>query len=194
MTKSRAEVVWRRAIFVGAALVLTACSGSSSSSSQPLSADAFGAKYKFADNQASGWTQTTDPTDPFPFGVYTDANLDQRIDGGNKLYLDRGMRVAMYQDLVGPNGSLCTVVAMDFVTGANATTMFTYQKDNKGAATAIPQHDVTVAIGESLITGITVFAHDQASYFELQLDGYSDQTAAAQAGAQLLGVLEGKTK
>ena len=85
-------------------------------------------------------------------------------------------------------------VAMDFVTGANATTMFTYQKDNKGAATAIPQHDVTVAIGESLITGITVFAHDQASYFELQLDGYSDQTAAAQAGAQLLGVLEGKTK
>jgi len=59
---------------------------------------------------------------------YTDANLNNRIDGGNEAYISRGMRLAMYQDMTGPDPNICTVVAMDFGTDASAKAMFDYEK------------------------------------------------------------------
>jgi hypothetical protein len=193
MFTSRLRAQGRQVAFVFVVMTLAACS--SSSGSGPLDATAFGSKLKFADNELSGWTQSTDPTDPYQYGVFTDQTLDQRIDGGNMVYIDRGMRVAMYQDLVGPSGSICTLVAMDFSTDAKANTMFTYQKDINGAATSISPYDGTVAIGNSLSTGLTAYAHFKASYFEVQLDGYgADPTVAIPVASQFLQALEKKNK
>lgn len=36
-------------------------------------------------------------------------------------------------------------------------------------------------MGYPCLTGITVYAHFGWAYFELQLDGYSDQTSSSQA-------------
>jgi hypothetical protein len=185
----------RRAMCGLAALILIGCSGSSGSgpSSTPLDPTAFGNKYKFADNEVSGWTQSTDPTDPFQYGVYSDADLDQRIDGGNMAYISRGMRVAMFQNLVGPAGTVCTVVAMDFSTADHATAMFNYEKDKTSAATAIPPYDDSTAIGYETLAGVTAYAHFKASYFETQVSGVADAAAGAEVGTQLLQVLESKT-
>jgi hypothetical protein len=187
----------RLAMWGLAALILIGCSGSSGSgpsNNTPLDPTAFGNKYKFADNEVSGWTQSTDPTDPFQYGVYSDADLDQRIDGGNMAYISRGMRVAMFQNLVGPAGAVCTVVAMDFGTADNATTMFNYEKDTTSAATAIPSYDASTAIGYETLSGVTAYAHFKTSYFETQVSGVADAAAGAEVGGKLLQVLASKTK
>jgi hypothetical protein len=180
-------------MFVLATLCLLGCSGGSNggSSGTPLDPTAFGNKYKFA-SEVSGWTQSTAPSDPYQYGVYSDADLDQRIDGGNIAYISRGMRVAMFQNLVGPADSSCTVVAMDFGTAENATTMFTYQKDSTGGTTPIPPYDAATAIGYETLSGVTAYAHFKASYFETQVSGVADAAAGAQISAQFLQVLESK--
>jgi hypothetical protein len=45
-----------------------------------------------------------------------------------------------------------------------------------------------------VIAGITAYAHIKASYFEVQLSGYTDDASAAKVAAQFLGVLKAKTK
>lgn len=151
----------------------------------------FGRKYKLADGEVTGWKQDTSST---AYSVWTSANLTDKIDGAADAYISRGCRFVMYQDLVGPDPSICTVTAMDFGTDAQATSMFTYQQEQTLAAVTIPSYDSAVAIGAEALTGVTVFAHFKASYFELQLDGYSDQTAATQAAQQFLDALKGKTR
>jgi hypothetical protein len=184
----------QRTMFVLATLCLLGCGGGGSNGSTPLDPSGFGNKYKFA-NEVSGWSQSTDPTDPYQYGVYSDADLDQRIDGGNMAYISRGMKLAMFQNLVGPAGALCTVVAMDFVTADNATTMFTYQKDHTGGTTPIPNYDAATAIGYETLAGVTAYAHFKASYFETQVSGnFANAAAAAEIGAQFLQVLESKSK
>jgi hypothetical protein len=162
-----------------------------------LSPAQFGQKYRFADNQLPGWKQAPAADDPAAFGVYASVDeLVARIDGAADAY--GGFRVAMFQDLVGPDPQVCSVVAMDFVTAANATEKFTYQKDN-GASTAIPGYDRSVAIASTNLTGITVYAHFNALYFELQMSGYMDQygnldlNRAISVAAQFLGVLKTRT-
>jgi hypothetical protein len=162
-----------------------------------LSAAQFGQKYRFADNQLPGWKQAPAADDPDAFDVYTGTDeLVARIDGAADSYY--GFRVAMFQDLVGPDPQTCNVVAMDFVTDAQATAKFAYQREN-GASTAIPGYDRSVAIASTDLAGITVYAHFKALYFELQMSGYLgsddnlDLNKATSAAAQFLGVLKTKS-
>jgi hypothetical protein len=160
-----------------------------------LDATAFGQKYKFADNEISGWTQ--DPTDPTAYAVYTgEAELIQRIDGAAGAYTDRGCRLGMYQDLVGLDSSIVEIIAMDYVTEAQATAMFTWKKQDQSATIQIPPYDPSVAIGSSGLSGLSVLAHFKASYFELQLSGYGEQKVTCSAcpvAKQFLDVLKSKT-
>jgi hypothetical protein len=152
---------------------------------------AFGNTYKISDNvEMPGWTQ--DPTTPLWTGRGTD--LSSIIDGGNVPYLQHGCLLAMYQSLVGPDPQICTLVAMDFGTAANATSMFTYEQQLTSADVPIPGYDASVAIGYSVLAGITAYAHINASYFEVQLSGYTDNASAAQVAAQFLNVMKTKTK
>ena len=162
-----------------------------------LAPTAFGQKFKFADNELSGWTQTPAADDPAAFDVYTSTDdLVGRIDGAADAY--DGFRVAVFQDLMGPDPQTCNVVTMDFVIDSKATDKFTYQKDN-GASTPIPGYDESVAIASTNLTGINVYAHFNALYFELQMSGYMDQSQnldlnkATSAAAQFLGVLKTKS-
>ena len=162
-----------------------------------LTPDAFGQKFKFADNELPGWTQASAADDPAAFDVYTSTDdLVARIDGAADAY--DGFRVAVFQDLMGPDPQTCNVVTMDFVTAAKATDKFTYQKDN-GASTTIPDYDGSVVIASTNLTGINVYAHFNALYFELQMSGYLgsddnlDLNKATSAAAQFLGVLKTKT-
>jgi hypothetical protein len=180
----------------GLALAAASCSGSSNASG-PLSPTAFGQKFKFADNALPGWTQAPASDDPAAFNVYTSTDdLVARIDGAADAY--EGFRVAVFQDLMGPDPQTCNVVTMDFVTAAKATDKFTYQKDN-GATTTIPGYDGTVATASTNLTGINVYAHFNALYFELQMSGYMDQSQnldlnkATSAAAQFLAVLKTKS-
>ncbi len=163
----------------------------SNKTSNTLDPNGFGNKYKFADNEISGWKQ--DPAaDPLWTGAGTD--LHNKIDGGESTYLNRGCLLAMYQNLAGPDPQGCTVVAMDFGTADNSTAMFTYEQQQTSASIQIPSFDATVAIAYPVLSGITVYAHIKATYFELQLDGFgSDQTSAAQMATQFLNVLKAKT-
>jgi hypothetical protein len=162
-----------------------------------LAPTAFGQKFKFADNELSGWTQTPAADDPAAFDVYTSTDdLVGRIDGAADAY--DGFRVAVFQDLMGPDPQTCNVVTMDFVIDSKATDKFTYQKDN-GASTPIPGYDESVAIASTNLTGINVYAHFKALYFELQMSGYLgsddnlDLNKATSAAAQFLGVLKTKS-
>lgn len=169
--------------------------GTNGGSSAALDPASFGQKYRFADNEIPGWTQSTDPTAKFPpYGVYSDATLEQRIDGGNLAYTSRGMRVAMYQDLVGPSDAQVTIVAMAFSSASNASTMFDYEVASSSATIAIPSYDQSTALAYPTLAGITTYAHVQASYFELKLTGIPDQTDAAQATQQFLQVLVRKSE
>ena len=56
--------------------------------------------------------------------------------------------------------------------------------------------EVSVAIGSSGLTGLSVLAYFKASYFELQLSGYGEQTSTCSAcpvAKQFLDVLKSKT-
>jgi len=172
------------------ALAWLACS-SSDNTTVAQDENSFGAKYKFVNQDVPGWSQDTGAT---AYSVWTAANLTDKIDGAAPEYTSRGCKFAMYQGLVGPDPSICTVVAMDFGTDTQATTMFDYKKQASSASAAIPQYDASVAIGYPGLTGITVYAHFKASYFELQLDGYSDQSSGSQAATSFLKVLEKKSK
>jgi hypothetical protein len=174
--------------------------GNATSTGQPdattqLNATAFGQKYRFADNEIDGWTM--DATDRTAYFIFTgDAELVARIDGAAGAYTDQGCRLGMYQDLVGPNSGIIEVVAMDYVTDAQATAMFTSKKQLQTATIPIPPYDVSVAIGISGLTGLTVLAHFKASYFELQLSGYGEQKvtcSACSVAKQFLDVLQSKT-
>jgi hypothetical protein len=172
----------------------TVSGGGGSGGTGLLSAAQFGQKYKFADNQLPGWKQASAADDPAAFGVYSSVDeLVARIDGAADTY--DGFRVAVFQDLMGPDPQTCNVVTMDFVTEAKATAKFTYQREN-GASTAIPGHDRSVAIASTNLTGITVYAHFNALYFELQMSGYMDRygnldlNRAISVAAQFLGVLK----
>jgi len=198
MTTKSLRAPWQRTIVGLAALTLLGCSGGSSNNSPkdaasttPTDPNAFGSKFKLADNEIAGWTASTDPSTPY--GVYTDANLDQRIDGGNMPYIQRGMTLAMFEPMMGPSGSFCTVVAMYFGTADNANSMFTYEQSSKSANVPIGSYDSSTAIGYSTLSGVTGYAHFQAYYFETQVSGVADDAAGAQVSAQFLQVLASKT-
>jgi hypothetical protein len=168
------------------------CGSGGSTGSTPLTAAQFGDKYKFSATDVSGWAQAP-ASDPTAYNVYNGGDeLVGRLDGGD-VYTSRGCRVSMYQDLVGPDPEICTVVAMDFGTSDNATTMFTYQQTS-GASNTIPGYGASDAIGSNFsLGGQNVFAHFQASYFELQLSGFADATSAGAAAKLFLDVLKAKT-
>ncbi len=167
--------------------------GSAGSSGSTLDPNAFGQRYKFSNNELPGWTQPTAAQDPTAFDVYNGGDeLVSRLDGAADTYTSRGCRVSMFQDLVGPDPQICTVVAMDFVTNTNANSMFTYQASN-GAYVAIPGYAASVALGSPLLAGMVAYAHFNALYFEVQFSGYADTTSASAVAAQFLNLLFAKT-
>ena len=167
-------------------------SSASGGGSGTLTPAQFGEKYKFSASDLAGWAPADPATDVTAYNVYNgEDELVGRIDGGD-IYTPRGCRVSMFQDLVGPDPEICTLVAMDFVTSDNATVMFTYKKDN-GASLPIPGYDASVALGSSTLGGINAFAHINASYFEVQLSGFANLASASAAAQQFLDVLKAKT-
>ena len=164
----------------------------SSPTSSTLAPDAFGQRYRFADNEIPNWSQNS-ASNAFWTGKGTDLHL--KIDGGEMAYTSKGCLVAMYQDLVGPdpNTQACTVVAMDFGTNDQANEMFTYEQQLTQASVPIPPYDPSIAIGASVLGGVTAYAHFKASYFEVQLTGYADQGSAASVAALFLQKLQSKT-
>jgi hypothetical protein len=150
--------------------------------------ETFAQQYKIADNKIQNWTQ--DPsTDPSANWSGTNLILSG-IDGGNEAYDSRGFQQGLFQTLDGPNGQICNLRDMDFGTAANATTMFTYSVQNSGSTLPVPSFDLSVAAGETVIGGATVFAHFKASYFEAYMTGYADATSAISDAAQFLAVLK----
>lgn len=187
-----------RIFLASSVALLVACSSSSStnngsggSGGNALDLNGFGQKYKLLDNEVSGWTQDASPN---AFALYTDKNLTDRIDGPATIYIDHGMKYALYQDLVGPAPQICELVAMDLGTEANAKSMVT-NKQGSTATITIPPYDASVAMASKAITGITIYANFKALYLELVLDGYgSDVELPRQVGATFLQALEAKTK
>lgn len=171
-------------------LVLGISGCGSNTTSAPSSPTAFGNIYKISDNrEMPGWTQ--DPATPLWTGKGTD--LHTKIDGGEATYTQYGCLFAMYQNLIGPDPQQCVLVAMDFGTDTNATSMFTSEQQLNSAAVPIPGYDASTAIGAEVLSGITAYAHIKTSYFELQLIGYPDDASAAQVAAKFLDVLKSKT-
>ncbi len=181
------------AFFVFGCLFLVAgSSGCGSSPSSPaVDPAAFAKKYKIADNQIQNWTQ--DPsTDPSANWSGTDL-VSSGIDGGNERYDSRGFKQGLFQTLDGPSQQQCNFRAMDFGTDANATTMFTYSVQGAGATVPVPPFDISVAAGEAVMGGATVFAHFKASYFEVYMTGYADTASAIADSAPFLTVFQTDT-
>ena len=166
--------------------------GGGSTGSTPLTAAQFGAKYKFSATDLAGWAPADPATDPTAYDVYNGGDeLVARLDGGD-MYTPNGCRVAMFQDLVGPNSATNRAIAMDFVTADKATAMFTYMQQN-GYSTSIAGYDGSTALGSSTLGGINVTAHFKASYFEVWLSGFADTTSAGAAAKLFLDVFKSKT-
>lgn len=174
------------------AVAWSACSDSSDGGNDAtLDENSFGQKFRFLDNEVPDWTQAEGDS---AYSVWTAENLADKIAGAASDYTTRGCQFAMYQALVGPPPETCEVVAMDFGTDAQATSMFAFEKETTAASAAIPRYDTGIAIGSAKPTGMTVYAHFGRNYFELRLDGYSDQDSAIQAALPFLQVLEQKSK
>jgi hypothetical protein len=157
----------------------------------------FGAKYSISNTDVSGWREATEAeaSTGHPLALFTDANLTDRIDGPADNYVQHGCKYAMYQELVGPDPELCLVVAMDFGTAANASSMVAYQKTDSPNATAIPGYDAAVGFVYETLTGVTLYASLKSLYVQLEMDGYGDdKTKGAEDGAAILKVLESKNK
>jgi len=167
--------------FVGLFLGLgtLGCGSSASGGSFPtLNAADFGTHFKFADNQVSGWTQSTFPGS---FNTYTGDELVTAVDGGAGVYVDKGMRVCMSQDLMGTDPQIVTVWAYDFTTAAKAKDMFDWKKSDSSASATIPNYDGSVAIGAATSSGLSAIAHFNSLYFEVMLSGYGDQKTTCSA-------------
>lgn len=207
---------WHRILLASSAVFVLACSSSSGGgsgvggsgsggsgaggsgsggSSVMLDLNGFGQRYKLSDNEVSGWTQDTASG---AFSLFDDTNLTQKIDGPADGYTKRGMKLAYYQNLKASDGKrTCTMVAMDFGTGANAQSMVDYQRASNEAKITVPPYDGQVAIASQALTGITIYASFGALYVEVILDGYGyppDLTQATQDGAKLLEAMEAKPK
>jgi hypothetical protein len=153
---------------------------------------AFGQRYKIQDSDIPEWKQDSASN---AFALYTDANLTDRIDGPATGYVQRGMKLAYYQNMVGPDPKICTVVGMDFVTEANAKSMNDFEQKLNTCDLSVPPYDTSAAIAYKTMTGISAFAHFGALYIELVLDGYgADQEAGLADAAIFLKALEAKTK
>lgn len=174
------------------ALLLASCSSSSSGGSGPTDENSFGQMYKLADGEVQGWSQSKAST---AFAVYTDKNLTDRIDGQAPSYVDKGMKFAMYQSLLGPDPQTCTLTVMDFVTEAQAKSMFDSRTAQVSANLPIPSYQASVAMASQNLAGITAFAWFKGVYLEVIVDGFgSDTEAASQAAAKFLAAIEAKTK
>ncbi|HJX62565.1 MAG TPA: hypothetical protein VJ860_01280 [Polyangia bacterium] len=147
-------------------------SPSSARAPRPLDPTAFGQVYKFADNEINGWTQ-----DPASDGFWVGTDLVAgSIDGAAQAYFDQGFVQGMFQNLDAPNSQFCTVRAMDFGTAQKATAMYaSAQSTSISQSTAIPPYDLSIAIGNAAASGLSVYAHFGASYFEVFLSGLGDQ-------------------
>ena len=184
-------------LFLG--IGVSACG--SNTPSGPLDAAAFGLKYKLSTNEVTGFQQ--DPADPtHAYQTWTGEELVQQIDGAAGVYTDNGARVEMYQSLVGPipagatDPELANFYAMDFVTDAKATAMVVWEQTQTNAAATIPGYDPSVAVGYGSIGGLAVYAHFKATYIELNLSGFGDQSStcsACSAAAKFLQALSSKT-
>ena len=167
--------------------------GGGSTGSTPLTAAQFGAKYKFSATDLAGWAPADPATDPTAYDVYNGGDeLVARLDGGD-MYTPNGCRVSMYEDMTGSGQEICTAIAMDFGTAANAAQMFAVQQGN-GASISIPGYDPSVALASSFaLGGQNTYAHINASYFELQFSGFADATSAGAAAKLFLDVFKAKT-
>jgi hypothetical protein len=190
--KSIKTVLAAAALFVG--LVGSGCGSNTTTPSGPLDATAFGKKYQLAANEVAGFQQ--DSTDPGAYSTYSGGELVQQIDGAAGVYTENGARVEMFQSLVGPSPQIANFYAMDFVTDAAATAMFAWEQKDKAATTAVPGYDTSVAVGYGTLSGFVLYAHFKASYFEVTLSGFGDQSSTCSAcpvAAQFLHVLSSKT-
>jgi len=180
-----------RIVLLSCAALLAACSGSSGGDGLDL--DGFGAKYKLADGEVSGWTQKTTAD---AFALYTPETLTTAIDGAADPYVERRMKYALIQNLAGPGEQDCILQAMDMVNAGQAQSMLAEQKKVNAADMAIPPYDASVAIASDALTGIKVFACFEALFVELALDGFgvADHAPAREAAAKLLAAMEAKTK
>lgn len=169
-----------------------ACGSSASSNSGPLDLDGFGKKYRLADNEVSGWTQSSKSD---AILLFTPDKLDEKIDGAATPYIQGGMEFTLYQILNGPSPQTCNLTAMKFGSEAKAAAMVADRQDTMSATIAIPGYDVSVASASQALTGITVLASFNDLYLEVVLDGYgSDVDSARQSGAKFLQALQAKTK
>ena len=152
-------------------ILLASIASACGSNTQPP----FGDRYKFADNEMKGWTQ--DPASD-AFWVGTDLVGGTSIDGAAEAYTDQGFVQGMFQTLDGPNSQTCTIRAMDFGTATHATAMYASALANFiSQATSIPPYDSSVATGNAAQSGLAVYAHFGAMYFEIYLSGLGDQTS-----------------
>jgi hypothetical protein len=179
--------------FAFCAVLFAACSSSSNGGggTMPTTADGFGAKFKLADNEVQGWTQST-ASDAYT--VYTDITLTDKIDGAATPYVEHGMKLAMYQNMVGPDPSVARVVAMAFGTAAQAQAMVSQRVADQGADVPIPGYAASIALAWTTIGGITAVASFNALYLEIILSGFDTPDAAGQVAAKFLQAMEAKTK
>ncbi len=157
----------------------------------PTTAEGFGAKFKLADNAIQGWTQST-ASDGLT--VYTDVTLTDKIDGAATPYVQQGMKLAMYQNMVGPDPSVARVVAMAFDTAAHAQSMVSQRISDQAADVPVPGYAASVAMAWTTIGGITAVASFDALYLEIILSGFDTPDAAAQVAAKFLQAMAAKTK
>jgi hypothetical protein len=181
-------------LIAATALALLACSSASDADTSEGQLDANGIekKFKLADGVLADWKTNLKPEAYRPIDVYTADKLTDRIDGGAPAYTSRGCRLAMYQQMVGQDPASCIIVSMDFVTEDQARSMVDYQRQQYSASVTIQPYDSEVSIAAAGLTGITVFAHFKSMYFELQIDGVPDQSAAVKLAGQFLAQLQTK--
>ncbi len=165
--------------------------GSGGGATMPTTPESFGAKFKLADNEIQGWAQST-ASDGYT--VYTDLTLTDKIDGAATPYVEHGMKLAMYQNMVGPDPSVARVVAMAFGTAAQAQSMVSKRLTDQAADVSIPGYAASVAMAWTTIGGITAVASFDALYLEIMLSGFDTPDAAAQVAAKFLQAMAAKTK
>lgn len=123
--------------------------------------------------------------------------LRNLIDGGDVVYLERGLFQYINQDLTGSAGKTVSILIMDFETADKAKVMYDYALENKVSdELPITGYDRSVAAMNAITGGRTfsVYAWFDRFYFELVFSEMEGSTDGNNNAGQFLSTYQTKLR
>ncbi|MCU0608267.1 MAG: hypothetical protein MUF22_00680 [Chitinispirillaceae bacterium] len=138
---------------------------------------------KISETEVSNWAPESE------MGIYVGTQLYDLIDGGAPQYLEKGLIKTGHQVIKGSDDQQVESYVYDFGTPAKALVMY---KEMKLQIAGSLINDLTypdsLVCVKAVMGGVTGYAHFSNYYFEINVNGFSDQQFAVKTLDLFLGL------